>query len=95
MHAANTEETVYLLLKNGILLSWGEKSFTLGRKCKSSVFDCYIPKEIEFKNRIVDIVCGKKHCLARSTNYEVFSWGSNEFGQVFNFINIFHNQFNL
>lgn len=82
MHVANTEETMFALLRNGTVLSWGERSFTLGRKCKSSVLDCYIPKEIEFKNKILDIVCGKKHCLARNNIGEVFSWGSNEYGQV-------------
>ena len=82
MNIANTNESTFALLKNGRLLSWGEMSFTLGRKCKSSGVDCKIPKEIDFKNRIMDIVCGKNHCLARNIYNEVFSWGSNEFGQV-------------
>jgi len=70
------------LLKNGKLLSWGGISFTLGRKCKTSVYDSFIPKEIEFKSNIIDIACGKNHCLARSVNHELYSWGNNEFGQV-------------
>jgi len=83
MYVTNTEETNFMLLKNGRVLSWGPQSFTLGRKCKSAINENYVPREIEFKTKILDIACGKNHCLAKNEYYEVYSWGSNEFGQVF------------
>ena len=84
MNMTNTEETIFLLLRNGKLLSWGDPSFTLGRKCKNAGVDCYLPMEIIFKKPILDIACGKNHCLVRCNNHEVYSWGSNECGQVNN-----------
>jgi alpha-tubulin suppressor-like RCC1 family protein len=71
-----------MLLKNGHLLSWGENTFSLGRKCKTSGGESSIPKEIEFKIKIIDVACGSEHILVRNIAMEVYSWGKNDFGQV-------------
>ena len=84
--ACCTEKTCFMLLRNGILLSWGEPCCTLGRiKDESSQESSYNPFPVKFFNsptKIVDIACGFNHCLARGINYKVFSWGSNSHGQV-------------
>ena len=36
----------------------------------------------EYNIAIIDISCGKKHTLALSDQGVIFSWGSNEFGQL-------------
>ena len=84
MLITSTEKNYFILLKNGRLLSWGENTFSLGRKCKTSGNESSIPKEIELKIKLLDITCGSEHILVRNVHMEVFSWGKNDFGQVIN-----------
>lgn len=77
-----TMETTLLLLKNGTVVSWGKNSSTLGRRCKDANVDSYLSYPIKFSTKIIDIACGRRHCLARGIDYKVYSWGFNEYGQV-------------
>ena len=77
-----TMSTVILLLRNGTLCSWGDKGNTLGRGISEALNDCYIPVQIKPRVTFVDLACGREHCIARSDNYRVFSWGSNANGQL-------------
>ena len=77
-----TEKTAFMLLRNGIVLSWGQNWCTLGRKLADSTQDSYIPMAIKFGTKIVDLACGNNHCLARGANFKVYSWGNNSHGQV-------------
>ena len=77
-----TLKNVIVLLRNGSLCSWGDNGNTLGRKINEAKTECYIPFPIKPKVTFVDLACGREHCIARSDNYRVFSWGSNSMGQV-------------
>jgi len=39
-------------------------------------------KGIPSNNKVVQVVCGARHCLALASNGKVFSWGDNENGQL-------------
>jgi len=78
-----TEKTSIMLLRNGVVLSWGEFGCTLGRKLGDSTNDSYTPMPVKFPTKIVDIACGNMHCLARGSNFKIYSWGSNSHGQVY------------
>lgn len=77
-----TTVNVIMLLRNGTCISWGLNRATLGRRCMDANVDSYLPYPIKFPVRVVDIVCGRDHCLARGTDYKVYSWGFNNYGQV-------------
>jgi alpha-tubulin suppressor-like RCC1 family protein len=82
LHVIYTVDNIILLLRNGTCISWGINRCTLGRRCTNSDSDSYRPMPIRFPTKIVDIACGRNHCLARGTNFKVYSWGSNNCGQV-------------
>jgi hypothetical protein len=48
--------------------------------------ECSKIKQIKYFLNIFidDFVCGKFHCLSISNKREIYSWGSNEFGQIGN-----------
>lgn len=71
-------------MKNGIVLSWGESLITSGRKCKNSGEDRLIPMGIELNPKIIvlDIACGQDHTLIKTNEHHLYTWGSNQEGQV-------------
>ena len=79
-----TKNCNFVFLKNGTILSWSDNLDSLGRKCKKSGEDCLYPLPIEIENKlkILDIVCGNNHCLVKTTNFQIYAWGSNLYGQV-------------
>lgn len=76
-----TKNSIIILLKNGTVISIGEDSHTLGRKI-IDLNDKLKPNKILFKKPIVDISCGRDHCLAKSDEYRVYTWGNNFYGQL-------------
>jgi alpha-tubulin suppressor-like RCC1 family protein len=77
-----TTLNVIMLLRNGTVVSWGLNRATLGRRCVDSSADSYLSFPIYFPTKIVDIACGRDHCLARGADFKVYSWGFNNYGQV-------------
>jgi alpha-tubulin suppressor-like RCC1 family protein len=75
-------KTVVMLIKNGIVITWGDNCNTLGRKSGEYRSESYIPNSLKLSIKIVDIACGKDHCMMRGNNYKVYSWGSNSCGQL-------------
>jgi alpha-tubulin suppressor-like RCC1 family protein len=82
LHVAYTVENIIVLLKNGQIISWGRNVCTLGRKLDKTNTDSYIPGQIKISVKIVDIVAGRCHVLARGSNFKVYSWGKNNMGQL-------------
>jgi E3 ubiquitin-protein ligase HERC3 len=69
------------LTDKGQLYSWGtgEKG-----ECGHERFeDCEVPKRIRYfeSREIIDVVAGKHHTLALTSNNEVFAWGDGRYGQ--------------
>jgi alpha-tubulin suppressor-like RCC1 family protein len=77
-----TVQNLIMLLKNGVCITWGMNRSTLGRRCQDSQADSYVPKPIKIPAKVVDVVCGRQHCLARGVNYKVYCWGYNTHGQL-------------
>ena len=77
----NTNDSILILLRNGNLLSWGEANPTLGRRHNDSN-DTLKPGLLKFKKKIVDISCGRDHCIAKSEEFKVYTWGNNSHGQL-------------
>lgn len=77
----NTSDNILLLLKNGVVLSWGINSSTLGRNIKT-INEAAIPCEIIIPYKIIEIATGNEHVLALGENKKVFSWGRNTKGQL-------------
>jgi alpha-tubulin suppressor-like RCC1 family protein len=77
-----SNKTIMILLKNGTIVTWGEKANTLGRKLDFIKTDCYYPHSLKMLTKIIDIACGREHCLAKGLDYKVYSWGGNSYGQV-------------
>jgi alpha-tubulin suppressor-like RCC1 family protein len=76
-----TGQNCYLLLKNGILIRLDPDEN--GKKQVDGLMqDTLIPYQIKCPTKIVDVVCGRDHCLAKGKNYRVYSWGNNNYGQV-------------
>lgn len=76
-----------MMLKNGILLTWGgfQSLKQLGRMVEVHMLEQTIPKIINLPSpnlKIVDVVCGFQHCLAKTLDCRIISFGDNEFGQV-------------
>jgi alpha-tubulin suppressor-like RCC1 family protein len=79
----STKKSIFVLLKNGTVFSWkivglnGNKKFFDQQKSSKK-----IPVPLKFSVAVVDIVCGKEHCLAKGRNNKIYSWGSNAYGQL-------------
>ena len=76
-----------MLLKNGYVLSWGgsHSIYQLGRSVRKDISELTQLRYIKLPKadlKIVDITCGKQHCLALTEYNIVLSWGENYFGQV-------------
>lgn len=73
-----------VLSDNGQLFSWGCNLFGQlghGDKENNKIEKPSLIKSLATKV-IVQISCGGNHCLALSKNGQIFSWGSNAFGQL-------------
>ncbi|EME30000.1 Probable E3 ubiquitin-protein ligase HERC1 [Galdieria sulphuraria] len=60
---------------------WGEH----GQLGQGSLEDSYGPKKVIFDDAnlaISQLACGDRHCLVRTESGDVYTWGSNEFGQL-------------
>uniref|UniRef100_UPI00358F9D47 probable E3 ubiquitin-protein ligase HERC4 n=1 Tax=Myxine glutinosa TaxID=7769 RepID=UPI00358F9D47 len=68
---------------NGQLFAWG---FSLdGRLGLSNVDECVrVPRLVKSLSNVqlLQVSCGSKHCLALSNDGQLFSWGSNQYGQL-------------
>lgn len=82
LHICYTTFNLIVLLRNGTCVTWGLNRTTLGRRCADSDAESFIPHPIKLQVRVVDIACGRNHCLARGSNFKVYSWGTNSFGQL-------------
>ena len=77
-----SNSTIFILLKNGTLFSLGDKSYTLGRKfIDASVFKDKLGA-ISIKKKIMDISCGRDHCMLRTEDFKIYTWGNNYYGQL-------------
>jgi alpha-tubulin suppressor-like RCC1 family protein len=86
LNVCYSANNVMMLLSNGACVTWGLNRSTLGRKCSNAKMESYIPTPLKFKKKIGNIACGRNHCLAKSKNMSVFSWGQNTYGQVIEII---------
>jgi RCC1 and BTB domain-containing protein len=60
---------------------WGEH----GQLGQGSLDDSCVPKKVVFDDSdlsIAQLACGDRHCLVRTESGDVYTWGSNEFGQL-------------
>ena len=65
------------------IYSWGQNNLgQLGRGFVSSNYEK--PSKISALDgkQIINISCGSDHCLALTSNGDVYGWGSNSYGQV-------------
>ncbi|XP_027205306.2 putative E3 ubiquitin-protein ligase HERC4 [Dermatophagoides pteronyssinus] len=73
-----------VLSEAGQLFSWGCNLFGqlgLGNREEYEISKPSLIKKLAPK-QIIQISCGGNHCLALAKNGEVYSWGSNAFGQL-------------
>lgn len=84
LYVTVTENCNYMLLKNGTILSWSDSYDALGRKCTKTAQDKFnlLPVTFDPKVKILNISCGNKHCIAKTINMHIYSWGNNQLGQV-------------
>lgn len=78
----STSKTIMALLRNGTVVTFGEESNTLGRRLIDTKMDSFIPCPLTIATKIIDIACGREHCIAKGVNYKIYTWGSNSYGQV-------------
>jgi alpha-tubulin suppressor-like RCC1 family protein len=78
--AESANKMVFILLRNGTLLSFGESGEFLGKNKEYKGNHIVI---IGTPVKIVNISCGKEHILAKGINHKIYSWGSNSQGQVY------------
>jgi alpha-tubulin suppressor-like RCC1 family protein len=78
-----TNKMCYALLKSGTIISLGGEDNSNTNK-KSSQKKSYInlPMTIKTPTAIINLVCGREHCLAVGKSNKVYSWGSNSYGQL-------------
>lgn len=86
------ESFTVCLDEKGIVYTWGSNGkhsiwsriggsrHCLGIKRPSETVE---PRIVELQEEIIDIKCGRKHCLALGNN-NLYSWGYNDFGQLGN-----------
>lgn len=72
----------YAVDSSGNVWSWGDNSYgQLGRTTVSS-YDAATPTQISGPHDIIDIAAGARHVLALEDDGTIWSWGSNQFGQM-------------
>jgi hypothetical protein len=78
-----TKFNTILLSNSGDVYSWGECTFSLGRACETRDMS-RVPEMIPaFSDvSIIRLAAGDDHVLARDSNSKVWSWGSNDYGQL-------------
>jgi len=77
----------FMLLKNGNLLTWGgfNSLKQIGRTVELHMLEQILPKIINLPKqnlKIIDIVLGTEHCIAKTIDNRIISWGENDKGQV-------------
>ena len=77
-----TQNMLFILLKNGIVVTHSFEKKNSKRKINLDVGGGSIPQMVNIKTRLVDLVCGRVHCLAKGLDSKVYSWGSNSHGQL-------------
>jgi len=80
--AACSYHTTICLCEDGTVYSWGEnKSATLGREdCRKSEYPTQV---LGLENeKIVQIESGRDFVVARNEKGEIFTWGTNDYGQL-------------
>lgn len=78
----STNHTIFVLLRNGTLISIGDYSYTLGRKVVEAPLLKDKLSPIFFKRKIIDIACGKDHVLVKNEEFRLYTWGNNFYGQL-------------
>lgn len=76
----STKKNIFFLLKNGEIIFY--EIDKRGRLVYSENVSKLIPDKLNLKTKLVDLVCGKFHCLAKGINNKIYSWGSNSHGQL-------------
>jgi alpha-tubulin suppressor-like RCC1 family protein len=72
----NTYKSVFILLKNGNIFTFN------GENSDKNKLNSRVARPLKTPTKIIDLACGHDHCLARGSNYAVYSWGSNDSGQL-------------
>lgn len=78
----NTSKSIFMLLKNGTVISLKISNQGGFKKYNENKNNFGIPQQVKFTVSVVDVVCGKDHCLAKGKNNKIYSWGSNSYGQL-------------
>ncbi len=77
---------VVVLTNDGVIYSWGTNTNGETGQCTTATTVSSNPvqpvKGILALRKFVDISCGTAHCLALSTNADIYSWGLNADGQL-------------
>lgn len=78
-----TKSNSLLLSNSGDVYSWGECTFALGRDCESIEMS-RVPEIIpEFSEvSVIRLAAGEDHVIARDSQSRVWTWGSNDYGQL-------------
>ncbi len=77
----NNVNEMYVLLKNGLIIKWGNCDIE-SKKAFKKIKGDIMPKVLKCPVKLVNLVCGKNHCLAVCPKYTLYSWGSNSHGQL-------------
>lgn len=68
--------------EDGSLYTWGNNSdFQLGYETKSEMYNA-VPKKVELSDPVIDFSCGDKYSGAVTEDGSLYTWGSNEKGQL-------------
>ena len=78
----HTNKSMYILLKTGTLISWKAETQSANKRILEQKSKTRIPIQVKFQTSVIDIVCGRDHCIAKGHNNKIYSWGSNSFGQL-------------
>jgi Regulator of chromosome condensation (RCC1) repeat len=82
LQIACTLSNSFVVTTSGYLYSWGELTFALGRRPEIEE-DIYKPMVVNLSGqKVINLACGDNHVLALTSNCQVYSWGSNEYGQL-------------
>jgi alpha-tubulin suppressor-like RCC1 family protein len=77
-----TSKSIFMLLKNGTVITWRISNQGGVKKFYDAKNTLRLPQQVKFPVTVVDVVCGREHCLAKGRNNKIYSWGSNSYGQL-------------